>query len=64
VRDMYSLLTEYFSSVVLVLHAIRYRAAQQVVPGAHRVVGPGTHRGSGPREVHTTSPRVLYNRDG
>jgi hypothetical protein len=28
VRDMYSFLTEYFSSVVLVLHAIRYRAAQ------------------------------------
>jgi hypothetical protein len=25
---MYSFLTEYFSSVVLVLHAIRYRAAQ------------------------------------
>jgi hypothetical protein len=45
-RDMYSFLTEYFSSVVLVLHAI---------PGAHRVVGPGTHRGSGPREVHTTA---------
>jgi hypothetical protein len=28
VRDMYSFLIEYFSSVVLVLHAIRYRAAQ------------------------------------
>jgi hypothetical protein len=28
VRDMYSLLTEYFSSVVLVLHASRYRGAQ------------------------------------
>jgi hypothetical protein len=28
VRDMYSFLTEYFFSVVLVLHAIRYRAAQ------------------------------------
>jgi hypothetical protein len=28
VRDMYSFLTEYFSSVVLVLHAIRYREAQ------------------------------------
>jgi hypothetical protein len=28
VWDMYSFLTEYFSSVVLVLHAIRYRAAQ------------------------------------
>jgi hypothetical protein len=28
VRDMYSFLTEYFSSVVLVLHAIRCRAAQ------------------------------------
>jgi hypothetical protein len=28
VRDMYSFLTEYFSCVVLVLHAIRYRAAQ------------------------------------
>jgi hypothetical protein len=28
VRDMYNFLTEYFSSVVLVLHAIRYRAAQ------------------------------------
>jgi hypothetical protein len=28
VQDMYSFLTEYFSSVVLVLHAIRYRAAQ------------------------------------
>jgi hypothetical protein len=27
-RDMYSFLTEYFSSVVLVLHVIRYRAAQ------------------------------------
>jgi hypothetical protein len=25
---MYSFLTEYFSSVVLVLHAIRYRGAQ------------------------------------
>jgi hypothetical protein len=28
VRDMYSFLTEYLSSVVLVLHAIGYRAAQ------------------------------------
>jgi hypothetical protein len=28
VRDMYNFLTEYFSSVVLVLHAIRCRAAQ------------------------------------
>jgi hypothetical protein len=28
VRDMYSFLTEYFSSVVLVLYTIRYRAAQ------------------------------------
>jgi hypothetical protein len=28
VRDMYSFLTEYFSSAVLVLHAIWYRAAQ------------------------------------
>jgi hypothetical protein len=28
VRDMYSFLTEYFSSIVLVLHAIRYYAAQ------------------------------------
>jgi hypothetical protein len=28
VRDMYSFLTEYFSSVVIVLHAFRYRAAQ------------------------------------
>jgi hypothetical protein len=28
VRDTYSFLTEYFSSVVLVLHAIKYRAAQ------------------------------------
>jgi hypothetical protein len=27
-RDMYSFLTEYFSSPVLVLHAIRCRAAQ------------------------------------
>jgi hypothetical protein len=27
-RDMNNFLTEYFSSVVLVLHAIRYRAAQ------------------------------------
>jgi hypothetical protein len=27
-RDMYSFLTEYFSYVILVLHAIRYRAAQ------------------------------------
>jgi hypothetical protein len=27
-RNMYSFLTEYFSSVVLVLHAVRYRAAQ------------------------------------
>jgi hypothetical protein len=26
--DMYSLLTEYYSSVVLVLHANRYRVAQ------------------------------------
>jgi hypothetical protein len=28
VRDMYNFLTEYFSSVVLVLHAIRYHVAQ------------------------------------
>jgi hypothetical protein len=28
VQDMYNFLTKYFSSVVLVLHAIRYRAAQ------------------------------------
>jgi hypothetical protein len=28
VRDMYSFLTEYFFSVVLVLHAIRCRVAQ------------------------------------
>jgi hypothetical protein len=28
VQDMYSFLTEYFSFVVLVLHAIRYRVAQ------------------------------------
>jgi hypothetical protein len=28
VRDMYSFLPEYFSSAALVLHAIRYRAAQ------------------------------------
>jgi hypothetical protein len=28
VQDMYSFLTEYFSSVVLVLHAIRCRLAQ------------------------------------
>jgi hypothetical protein len=28
VRDMYNFLTKYFSSVFLVLHAIRYRAAQ------------------------------------
>jgi hypothetical protein len=28
VRDMYRFLTEYFSSVVLVLHASRCRAAQ------------------------------------
>jgi hypothetical protein len=28
VQDMYSFLTEYFSSVVLVLYAIRCRAAQ------------------------------------
>jgi hypothetical protein len=28
VQDMYSFLTEYFSSVVLVLHVIRYRAVQ------------------------------------
>jgi hypothetical protein len=28
VRDTYSFLTEYSSSVVLVLHAIRYRVAQ------------------------------------
>jgi hypothetical protein len=27
-RDMYNFLTEYFSSLVLVLHAIRCRAAQ------------------------------------
>jgi hypothetical protein len=27
-RDMYSFLVEYFSSVVLVLHAIRYCVAQ------------------------------------
>jgi hypothetical protein len=62
VRDMYSFLTEYSSSVVLVLHAIRCHAAQiRVVPGSHRVVGPGTHRGSGPKEVHTTSPRLWYH---
>jgi hypothetical protein len=30
VQDMYSFLTEYFSSVVLVLHAIRCRVAQAV----------------------------------
>jgi hypothetical protein len=34
VRDMESFLTEYFSSVVLALHA----SASRVVPGAHRVV--------------------------
>jgi hypothetical protein len=28
VRDMYSFLTEYFSSIDLVLHAIRCRATQ------------------------------------
>jgi hypothetical protein len=28
VRDLYSFLSEYFSSVVLVLHATRCRAAQ------------------------------------
>jgi hypothetical protein len=28
VQDMYSFLTEYFSSVVLVLHAIRCHVAQ------------------------------------
>jgi hypothetical protein len=28
VRDMYSFLSEYFSSIVLVLHASRCRAAQ------------------------------------
>jgi hypothetical protein len=28
VRDMYNFLTEYFSPVVLVLHAIKCRAAQ------------------------------------
>jgi hypothetical protein len=28
VQDMYSFLTEYFSSVVLMLHAIRCRVAQ------------------------------------
>jgi hypothetical protein len=28
VRDMYNFLTEYFSYVVFVLHAIRYSAAQ------------------------------------
>jgi hypothetical protein len=28
VQDMYSFLSEYFSSIVLVLHAIRCRAAQ------------------------------------
>jgi hypothetical protein len=28
VRNMYSFLTEYFSSVVLVLHAIKCRVAQ------------------------------------
>jgi hypothetical protein len=27
-QDMYSFLTEYFSSVALVLHVIGYRAAQ------------------------------------
>jgi hypothetical protein len=47
---MYNFLTEYFSSVVLVLHAIRYRAAQvrlsqgpteQSVLVPTEVVGPG-----------------------
>jgi hypothetical protein len=28
VRNMYSFLTKYFSSVVLVLHTIKYRGAQ------------------------------------
>jgi hypothetical protein len=28
VQDMYSFLTEYFSSIVLVLHAFRFRVAQ------------------------------------
>jgi hypothetical protein len=28
VQDLYSFLSEYFSTVVLVLHAFRYRAAQ------------------------------------
>jgi hypothetical protein len=28
VRDMYSFLTDYFSSIVLVLHAVRCHAAQ------------------------------------
>jgi hypothetical protein len=28
VQDMYSFLSEYFSTVVLVPHAIRYRVAQ------------------------------------
>jgi hypothetical protein len=28
VRDMYNFLSEYFSTVVLVLHAIRCRASQ------------------------------------
>jgi hypothetical protein len=48
VQDMYSFLTEYFSSAVLVLHAIRCRAAQVGLSQ-----GPTD---SGPREVHTTSP--------
>jgi hypothetical protein len=39
VRDMYSLLTEYFSSVVLVLHAIR---AVQLKSGSPR--GPPSSR--------------------
>jgi hypothetical protein len=32
VQDMYSFLIEYFSSVVLVLHAIRFRVAQEGSP--------------------------------
>jgi hypothetical protein len=54
VQDMYSFLSEYFSTVVLAPHAIMPSGTSRVVPEAYRVVGPSTHLGSGPREVHMT----------
>jgi hypothetical protein len=58
VRDMCSFLSEYSSSMVLALHAIK--CTSRVVLGAHRVVGPGTHRSSGPRDAHTTLTFLIF----